>query len=59
MPFTEKTDFDLYESDRDIIIKIGNFKRNIPTPNVMRNYSINKAKFNEGYLEIYFQKKVD
>jgi len=59
VPFTEKTDFDLYESDRDIIIKIGNFKRNIPTPNVMRNYSINKAKFNEGYLEIYFQKKVD
>jgi len=59
VPFTEKTDFDLYEADSDIIIKIGNFKRNIPMPNVIRKYSIDKAKFANGYLEIYFQEKVD
>jgi arsenite/tail-anchored protein-transporting ATPase len=57
VPSAEKTDFDLYESDSDIIIKIGNFKRNIPTPDVIRKYSISKAKFNEGYLEIYFEEK--
>lgn len=55
VPFTEKGDFDLYESGTDIIIKIGNFKRNIPLPNAIRKYSISKAKLNEGYLSIYFE----
>lgn len=59
VPFTEKSDFDLYESGTDIIITIGNFKRNIPIPNVIMKYSTLKARFNEGYLEIYFQEKVD
>lgn len=55
VPFTEKKDFDLFESGTDIIIKIGNFKRNIPMPNVIRKYSISSAKFNEGCLSIYFE----
>ena len=55
IPFTDKKDFDLYESGTDIIIKIGNFKRNIPMPNVIRKYSISGAKFNEGKLSIYFE----
>jgi arsenite/tail-anchored protein-transporting ATPase len=59
VPFTEKTDFDLYESGTDIIIKISNFKRNIPIPNIIRRYSISKAKFNEGMLSIYFEEKVN
>jgi arsenite/tail-anchored protein-transporting ATPase len=55
VPFTDKRDFDLYESGTDIIIKIGNFKRNIPLPNVMRKYTIAGAKFNEGVLSISFE----
>jgi arsenite-transporting ATPase len=55
VPFTDKKDFDLYESGTDIIIKIGNFKRNIPMPNALRKYSISKASLNEGRLSIYFE----
>lgn len=55
VPFTSKTDFDLYESGTDIIIKIGNFKRNIPMPNAIRKYSIAEAKFNKGVLSIRFE----
>jgi arsenite/tail-anchored protein-transporting ATPase len=55
IPFTDKRDFELFESEADIIIKIGNFKRNIPVPNVIKKYSISKAKLNEGCLSIYFE----
>ena len=32
LPFAAKDGVDLHESDKDVIIKIGNFKRNIPKP---------------------------
>lgn len=55
VPFTDKNDFELFESGSDIIIKIGNFKRNIPMPNVIKKCSISRAKLNEGCLSIYFE----
>jgi arsenite-transporting ATPase len=55
IPCTDKKDFELYESGTDIIIKIGNFKRNIPIPNVIRKYSLTQAKLNEEVLSIYFE----
>ena len=55
IPFADKTDFDLLESGTDIIIKIGNFKRNIPIPNVIRKYSISSAKLEDEKLSIIFQ----
>jgi arsenite/tail-anchored protein-transporting ATPase len=54
IPFAEKTDFDLFESGTDIIVKIGNFKRNIPIPNVIRKYSISSAKLENEKLSIVF-----
>lgn len=55
VPFSTKADFDLFESGTDVIIKIGNFKRNIPLPNVMKKYSIASAKWEDGALNIYFE----
>ena len=55
IPFADKTDFDLLESSTDIIIKIGNFKRNIPIPNVIRKYSISSAKLENEKLAIIFE----
>jgi len=55
LPFTDKRDFDLFESGTDIIVKIGNFKRNIPIPNVIRKYSLTSAKLNEEVLSICFE----
>jgi len=55
VPFTEKKNFDLFESSTDIIVKIGNFKRNIPIPHIIKRYSIASAKLNDGVLSIYFE----
>lgn len=54
-PLAEKSAFDLYESGTDIIVKIGNFKRNIPIPNTLRRYQMASAKLHEGILSIYFE----
>lgn len=54
IPFANKEDFDIYQSDRELIIKIGNFKRNISLPNVVREYSVSKAKLEDGLLKIIF-----
>lgn len=58
LPFADKGDLDLFETGSDIVIKIGNFKRNIPCPDALRKYTINRAKFIDEYLYIYFVRKV-
>jgi len=57
LPFTDKKDFDLFESGTDVILKIGNYKRNIPIPNIIRKHSIVSAKLNEEVLSIYFEQE--
>ncbi|EKQ50726.1 ArsA family ATPase [Clostridium sp. LS] len=55
IPFADKASFDLLESGTDIIIKIGNFKRNIPIPNTIRKYKISSAKLENEKLSIIFE----
>ena len=55
IPFVNKTDFDLFQSDTELIIKIGNFKRNIPLPDVLRKYSVKSAKLEDENLNIIFE----
>ena len=54
LPCAEKGDLKLHESDSDVIVKIGNFKRNIPRPNVLRGYAITGAKMEQATLTITF-----
>lgn len=56
VPGAEKGDVDLFQAATDVVIKIGNFKRNIPLPNVLRQYAITSAKLEEGELNIQFEK---
>lgn len=56
LPCADKSSIDLYQGTTDIVIKTGNFKRNIPLPNILRNYVAAGAKFNEGKLSIIFEK---
>lgn len=56
LPCADKSSIDLYQAAADIVIKTGNFKRNIPLPNILRNYVVAGAKFNEGKLSIVFEK---
>jgi len=57
IPGADKTDIDLYQATTDIVIKTGNFKRNIPLPNALRTYAVSGAKFEEGRLCISFEKE--
>ena len=52
----DKKDMDLYQSRTDIVVKLKNFKRNIPLPNILRDYLITSAKLEEGVLHIQFEK---
>jgi len=56
LPCADKSSIDLYQAATDIVIKTGNFKRNIPLPNILRNYVVSGAKFEEGTLSILFEK---
>ena len=52
LPTIQSKDLDMHESASDIIIKIGNFKRNIPKPNALRSYHIAGATFVDQMLLI-------
>lgn len=54
LPYAHKENIELYQSATDLIIKAGNFKRNIPLPNILRTYTVAGAKFEEGKLRIHF-----
>ncbi len=56
IPYAKKEELDVYQSESDVVIKLGNFKRNIPLPNVLRNYEIRNAKHEEGLLKLQFVK---
>ena len=56
LPCVDKSSIDLYQGTTDIVIKIGNFKRNLPLPNILRNYVVTGAKFEEEKLCITFEK---
>lgn len=59
IPYAEKENIDLYQTAADIVIKTGNFKRNIPLPNILRNYMVAGAKFDRGKLCIRYEKGSD
>lgn len=57
LPCTSKGEINMHQSSTDVVLKIGNFKRNIPIPNTLRSYDITNAKLDEGNLTITFTKK--
>lgn len=57
LPYADKEEVELYQAYTDVVIKLGNFKRNIPLPNVLRTYAITSAKLEEGILHIQFEKE--
>ena len=59
LPGADKSSIDLYQAATDIVIKTENFKRNIPLPNILRNYVVSGAKFDEGKLSIQFEEGRD
>jgi len=57
VPLAAKEKMQMYVSGTDVIVKIGNFKRNIPIPNTLREYTISGAGLNDGELRIQFERR--
>lgn len=55
LPNIEKEEVLLHLSGTDIIVKIGNYKRNIPLPIALRTLNAKKASFEDGTLTILFE----
>ncbi|HHV18043.1 MAG TPA: ArsA family ATPase, partial [Thermoanaerobacterales bacterium] len=54
MPFVDKKDLSLSQKGDELIIRAGNFKRNIILPRTLLNYEVKGAKFVEEILKIQF-----
>ncbi len=59
LPNTTKENLDLYQADSAVIVKAGNFKRNIPLPNVLCNYDVTGARYENERLCIQFEQGDD
>lgn len=55
LPEIQKEELEVYQSSTDVVIKISNFKRNIPLPDVLRTCEITGARLKEKILHIEFQ----
>lgn len=55
LPHVERNQIDVRLSGSDVIVKIGNYKRNIPMPNALRTMSVTAAKFKDQTLNITFE----
>lgn len=56
LPYANKEEIDLYQASTDLVIRVGNFKRNIPLPNTLYSYMVTEAKFRDGKLYVKFEK---
>jgi arsenite-transporting ATPase len=54
LPCATKEEVMMHETGMEIIIRIGNFKRSIPLPNVLRKYHVVGAKIVDQFLRIQF-----
>lgn len=54
LPFVRKTEIDLQKNGDELVVKVGNFKRNILLPQTLISYSVSGAKFEENKLKISF-----
>jgi len=54
LPLVEKGDISLMQSGNELIIRVGNFKRNIILPHTLVGLAATKARFDGGKLRIQF-----
>lgn len=57
LPCADKEELELHQSGTDVIIRLGNFKRSIPLPNVLRTYHITTAKLENQSLRLQFEEE--
>ena len=57
LPFTEKGDISLVQNGDELIIRVGNFKRNIILPHALVGLAATEARFDGGRLRIQFDQR--
>jgi len=57
LPFLEKKQLSLLQKDQEMLISIGNFRRNIFLPRALAGRDVYKATLREGILDIEFSQK--
>jgi arsenite-transporting ATPase len=57
LPFSTRKDIELYQKGDELIVKVGNFKRNLILPMTLARLEVAGAKFVEGKLHIHFVSK--
>ncbi len=57
LPLVEKGDISLMQSGDELIIRVGNFKRNIILPHTLVGLAATKARFDGGKLRIQFDRR--
>lgn len=56
LPFTTKGDISLMKNNNELNIQVGDFRRNIQLPNVLKGLSVAGAKFEDNRLRVRFIK---
>jgi arsenite-transporting ATPase len=59
VPFVEKADIDLKKVGLDVVVRVGGQKRTIILPQTMAAYSPRSARFEDGALNVRFEKLGD
>ena len=57
LPFIEKGDISLIQSGDELIVRVGNFKRNIILPHTLVGFTATEARFDESKLRIQFHQR--
>jgi arsenite-transporting ATPase len=59
LPFAERGDIELKKIGLEVIVRVGGQKRTIILPPTMAGWSTSGARFEEGALEVFFEKRRD
>lgn len=57
IPNARKEELDVYQTETEAVIRLGNYKRNIPLPNALKTYMITSAKLEDGKLRLRFRQE--
>ena len=59
LPGVEATDVDIGQSDTDLAVAVGPYRRNIALPDSLRNRQVQRARVRDGSLEVWFAPACD
>lgn len=54
MPFLDQKKFDLFQKGVQLILTVGSYKRKLILPQVLSNKQVQRARYREQYLHLYF-----